>query len=141
MKQENFDGVADEWVSEFENLQITPLDAIKRIRLAKFEKKYGVTEFTTFMTVNIDEYAEKYKHEHQEFEPEKKYKQLPETAGEVSKDIDWGLGRAEPLRNDLRDFKKNFYDIIEETRDMILLKDDRGITGFYDKEHFRLHQG
>lgn len=50
------------WVNEFADLNMPVMQVIKRIRLAKLGKKFGVTEFSAFMDVNIDEYTNYYKH-------------------------------------------------------------------------------
>ena len=38
-------------------------EVIKRIRLAKLEKKFGISDFSVFMNINTGEYGNFYKHE------------------------------------------------------------------------------
>lgn len=61
-KGENLKGVAEAWINEFEELRMPHFEVIKRIRLAKTEKKYGITEFAIFMNVNLSDYSDFYKH-------------------------------------------------------------------------------
>lgn len=53
------------WINEFECLQMKAFEVIKRIRLAKHEKKFGNTDFSVFMNVDIENYYEFYKHKKQ----------------------------------------------------------------------------
>jgi hypothetical protein len=63
-KNENYKPeILSAWINEFENMNLTPLQVIKRIRLAKHIQKYGVTEFAIFMNVDLNEYSNIYKHE------------------------------------------------------------------------------
>jgi len=132
VKNENFNEFTiNAWIDEFQKLQIEPFEVIKRIRLAKSSKKYGDTEFGTFMNVHLNEYSENYKHLKTEHTPDK---------------VNYGY--AVPLRNDLRDFKKERYEISDELppdkesqQGYILLTDDNGYNVFVCKSHFRLIQG
>jgi len=62
-KNENYEvATVETWINNFAEMRLTPAEILKRIRLAKLEKKYGVTEFAIFMNVRIDSYTEFYKH-------------------------------------------------------------------------------
>lgn len=43
-------------------MQYDAKQIVKCIRLAKLEKKYGPTEFATFINVPFNDYAQTYKH-------------------------------------------------------------------------------
>jgi hypothetical protein len=51
------------WMQEFSNLNMKVMEVIKRIRLAKLEKKFGVSDFSVFMNLNTEDYSNYYKHE------------------------------------------------------------------------------
>ena len=62
-KNENYEvATVETWINNFAEMRLTPAEILKRVRLAKLEKKYGVTEFAIFMNVRIDSYTEFYKH-------------------------------------------------------------------------------
>ena len=65
-KKEDLSGVANSWINEFAEMRILFFEVIKRIRLAKMEKKYGVTEFAIFMNVTLSDYGDFYKHKPRE---------------------------------------------------------------------------
>jgi hypothetical protein len=50
------------WINEFADMNMPVMQVIKRIRLAKLGKKFGVTDFSAFMDLNIDDYTNHYKH-------------------------------------------------------------------------------
>lgn len=136
-KNENYTNETKQaWISEFENMNMTSFEAIKRIRLAKMEKKFGVTEFALFMNVDLSDYSTFYKHEK---------KQEPETRLNYNEEI-MGYGKAYPVRSDFTYLKKEYYVIIDEyirnnMQDKnILIRDDTGYTAFYPAEYFRLKQ-
>lgn len=54
--------VLDLWIDEFSKMQMTPTEILKRVRLAKMKEKYGVTDFSIFMNVDIKNYTVFYKH-------------------------------------------------------------------------------
>jgi len=58
------------WLMDFQEMRVPAFEVIKRIRLAKMEKKYGVTEFAIFMNVNLSDYGTFYKHIKQSSETE-----------------------------------------------------------------------
>lgn len=63
VRNENFSKeVIEAWIDEFQLLNMPVTEVAKRVRLAKLEKKYGVTDFSIFMEVNPYEYANSYKH-------------------------------------------------------------------------------
>ena len=131
-KNENYTNhVVNTWIEEFENLQMPVLEVIKRIRLAKQEPKFGVTEFAVFMNVNLSDYAEFFEHKKKEIE-------APETKG---------FGKAIPLFNKWIGLKKPEYIILDELKPdkdseygYILIQNDLNYTVFYSKEHFKLIQ-
>lgn len=51
------------WIQEFSNLNMKAFEVIKRIRLAKLEKKFGASDFSVFMNIKTGEYGNFYKHE------------------------------------------------------------------------------
>lgn len=61
-KNEKLGDVAQSWINEFAEMNMPYFEVIKRIRLAKHVKKYGVTEFAIFMNVDLSSYSEFYKH-------------------------------------------------------------------------------
>lgn len=63
-KQENYrPEIIESWINSFAELRYTAFQVIKSIRMAKLEKKYGQTEFATFVNVELQNYSEVYKHE------------------------------------------------------------------------------
>lgn len=63
-KQENYKPeIIESWINSFAELRYTAFQVIKSIRMAKLEKKYGQTEFATFVNVELQNYSEVYKHE------------------------------------------------------------------------------
>ena len=63
-KQENYKPeIIESWINSFAELRYTAFQVIKSIRMAKLEKKYGQTEFATFVNVEMQNYSEVYKHE------------------------------------------------------------------------------
>lgn len=63
-KQENYrPETINAWINSFAELRYTAFQVIKSIRLAKLEKKFGQTEFATFINVELQNYSETYKHE------------------------------------------------------------------------------
>ena len=63
-KQENYrPEIIESWINSFAELRYTEFQVIKSIRMAKLEKKYGQTEFATFVNVEMQNYSEVYKHE------------------------------------------------------------------------------
>lgn len=66
-KNEDLSKVAKSWINEFAELNMPYFEVIKRIRLAKHEKKYGNTEFAIFMNINLDNYSELYRHKAKAF--------------------------------------------------------------------------
>ena len=63
-KQENYrPEIIESWINSFAELRYTAFQVIKSIRMAKLEKKYGQTEFATFVNVEMQNYSEVYKHE------------------------------------------------------------------------------
>lgn len=139
-KNENYDDPTKRaWIDEFENMNMTSFEAIKRIRLAKLEKKFGVTEFAVFMNVNLSDYGTFYKHEK---------KQEPETRVNYDEKI-MGYGVA-ICYNKIKEFpnillNKEYVIIDEYVRNNmhdknILLRDESGYTAFYPAEYFKLKQ-
>ena len=62
-KNENYrEEVVYSWINTFSELRVSAFEIIKRIRLAKLEKKFGNTEFAIFMNVDITEYSTLFKH-------------------------------------------------------------------------------
>lgn len=132
-KNENYlPEVRTAWINEFENMNVPVFEVVKRIRLAKQEKKFGNTEFATFMNVNLSDYQDFYEHE----------------KIEIPEQVVTSYGYAEPRRNDFKYLKQDRYYILDEmsadkdsSYGYILIKDDTGYTSFYGKEHFKLYQG
>lgn len=58
--------IFDNWINNFSELNIPAKEVIKRIRLAKLDIKFGVSEFAKFMNVEINEYSSYYKHKRRE---------------------------------------------------------------------------
>lgn len=66
-KNENFSEVIiNAWINEFSLLNMKPYQVVKRIRLAKHSKKYGVSEFACFMEVELNDFPELYKFKRKE---------------------------------------------------------------------------
>lgn len=126
--------IVEAWISEFQNLQVSVTDAIKRIRLAGLEKKFGVTEFAIFMNVDLNSYSDNYKQE----------KKIAIAEGVIPK----GFGKAIPTFNHFRDLQQSEYLILDELQPdqesnegYVLIKNDRNYSVFYSKENFRIIQG
>ena len=63
-KNENYSPeTIESWINSFAELRYSAFQVIKSIRLAKLEKKYGQTEFATFVNIELQNYSETYKHE------------------------------------------------------------------------------
>ncbi len=139
-KNENYTNETKQaWISEFENMNMTSFEAIKRIRLAKMEKKFGVTEFALFMNVDLSDYSTFYKHEK---------KQEPETRVNYNESImGYGIAICYTYVKGFPNIILNKeYTIIDEyvRNNMydknILLRDESGNTAFYPAEYFKLKQ-
>lgn len=127
------------WLMDFQELRMPVMEVIKRIRLAKLDNKYGVTDFSAFMNVRLSEYSTYYKHEH---------KEEPKTRVNYDEKI-MGYGVA-ICYNKIKEFpnillNKEYVIIDEYVRNNmhdknILLRDESGYTAFYPAEYFKLKQ-
>lgn len=123
-RNENFSELTiNAWINEFSQLNMSPYECIKRIRLSKHEKKYGASEFAIFMNVNLNQFPEYYKtiQRNRETELESVYGKLVST------------------NTDLPSYKTgNQYEILDISGNLILLRNDKNITEFIGKEYFNL---
>ena len=124
------------WLMDFQELRMPVTEVIKRIRLAKLDNKFGVTDFAAFINVRLSDYSTFYKYEHKEETP---------TRVNYNDEI-MGYGKAYPVRNDFKYLQKEYYVIIDEivVNNMqdkdILIRDDSGYTAFYPQIYFKLKQ-
>lgn len=61
-KKEDISDVAQSWINEFSEMRMPFWEVIKRIRLAKHVKKYGVSEFAIFTNVKLSDFGDVYKY-------------------------------------------------------------------------------
>lgn len=119
-KQENISvDILKIWLTEFGDMNMNPLEVVKRIRLAKHERKFGASEFAIFMNVDLTTYSNFYKHKKTEFQ----------------KNIYAEFNYSIKIPN-LQQLKK--YQILYETETEVLIKNDSGHEIFYPKVYFDL---
>lgn len=109
------------WILDFQDMNIPAWEVVKRIRMAKQEKKYGVTEFATFMNVGIGNYAEVYKHE--------KKKEIAEVIPEGVEYVKPII--AHPL------LQKDKYEVIYADEKTYFIRNDEDYEIHYPKEYFK----
>lgn len=120
-KNENYSELTiNSWINEFSLLNMKPLEVLKRVRLAKHVKKYGVSEFAMFMDVNLNQFSELYKY-HKKVESEN------------GKTI-----YAKPKKSYTGFREGNLYEILEQSGNQILLENEEKKTAFYPKEFFEI---
>lgn len=107
------------WINAFSELNMSAKEIIKRIKLAKLQKKYSVSEFSNFIEVNISDYGKYYKHEKPE---QKKYSY----AIPVYHVDGLTLGKR--------------YEVIETIHDSVLIVNDSNLSSFYDFKYFNLFE-
>lgn len=119
-KNENYSELTiNSWINEFSLLNMKPIEVLKRIRLAKHSKRYGVSEFAMFMDLNLNDYGELYK-----------YKKKVETS---NKNL-----YAKPKKAYIGFREGNLYEILEQSGNQILLENEEKKTAFYPLDFFEI---
>ena len=122
-KNENIPAVTIQaWMILFSALNISVYEIIKRIRMACIEKKYGVSEFATFINADIREYSDLFKF--------KKREQITENIPDKTEYV-------KPIVEHPH-LQKEKYDIIYTAEKTHYIKNDEGYEVHYPKEYFKL---